>query len=62
MINENLLIDKQGLLAICPGLSKHSLDWLIRKRRIPIVKIGRRIFFNQTEIEKWIDSMKIEPI
>jgi len=61
MIKNELLVDKNGLLNLYPVFSKWSLEWLIRNRRIPIVKIGRRIFFDTKDIKNWIDEKKIMP-
>lgn len=56
-----LLIDKKGLLAMCPGLSRWGLEWLIRTRQIPIIRLGKkRIYFDPVEIRKWVDSNKIK--
>ena len=33
------------------SLKESSLRWLIRKSMIPIVKIGRRIYFDKKEVE-----------
>ncbi len=57
-----LLVDKKGLLKICPGLTRGSLEWLIRTRKIPLVKIGKRIYFSPDEIRAWIDAHKVKPI
>jgi len=59
---KELLIDKKQLLELCPGLTQWSLEWLIRTRQIPIVRIGKkRIYFNPDEIRNWIESKKVEP-
>jgi len=50
------------LLEHYPGLSYHGVRWLIRNRRIPIIKIGKRIYFDPQEVEIWKNSQKIEPI
>ena len=61
-LQNGLLVDKKGLLEMCPGLTKYSLEWLIRTRQIPIVRIGKkRIYFNPDEIRNWIESKKVEP-
>ncbi len=42
-----------------------GLRWLIRTRKIPIVRIGTgrgKIYFDPQDLEKWIESHKIEPI
>ena len=41
------------------SLKERSLRWLIRRSMIPIVKIGRRIYFDKKEIESWIEEKKI---
>jgi len=55
-----LLIGKKELLECCPAFSKWGLEWLIRNRRIPLIKIGNRIYFDPRDIENWLDSNKIE--
>jgi len=55
-----LLIDKNELLERCPALSKWSLEYLCRHRRIPLVKLGKRIYFDPEDIEQWISENKIE--
>ena len=57
----DLLVDKKELLKMYPAFSKWSLEWLIRTRRIPIVKIGKRIYFDPEDIRSWIDTKKIKP-
>lgn len=61
MIQNGLLVDKKGLLEMYPAFSKWGLEWLIRIRRIPIVKIGKRIYFDPQDIQKWIQENKIMP-
>ena len=34
--------------------SVHGMRWLIRRRAIPIVRIGNRIYFQPEEIRKWV--------
>jgi len=41
---------------------KWKLEWLIRTRQIPIVKIGRRVYFDELEIEQWINKRKVGEI
>jgi len=55
-----MLISKDELLERCPAISRWALEWLIRNRRIPLVKLGRRIYFDPRDIENWLDSNKIE--
>jgi len=45
----------------CKKLNKTpwGLRWLVRTRNVPIVRIGRKIYFDPVEIKKWIDQQKI---
>jgi len=60
-LQNELLIDKKGLLKMCPGLKRGGLEWLIRTRQIPIIKLGKRIYFDPKDIKNWIESKKIDP-
>jgi len=60
-LQNEMLVDKKGLLEMCPGLTTSSLDWLIRTRQIPIIKLGKRIYFDPKDIKNWIESKKIDP-
>ena len=50
------LLDRKALQARHPGLRKGTIDWLVRTRRIPIVRIGggKKIFFDAAVIDDWI--------
>jgi len=61
MQKNNLLVDKKKLLEMYPAFGKWGLEWLIRNRRIPIVRIGNRIYFDTEDIRRWIDMNKIKP-
>jgi len=41
------------------SLKENSIRWLVRKSMIPIVKIGKRIYFDKKEIDKWLEERKI---
>lgn len=41
------------------GLSVSFLRKLIFERAIPFVKIGRRIYFDSTEINVWINDHRV---
>mgnify|MGYP001044073070 FL=1 len=56
--NKNLLTIKD--MYELYSLKENSIRWLIRKSMIPIVKIGRRIYFDKKEIDKWIEERKID--
>jgi len=60
MSNTTRLLDRKKLIEIHPALGKrYRLEWLTRTRQIPVIKIGRRIYFDELEIQKWIESQKI---
>ncbi len=63
MNSEAKLLDINELGKRHPALkNKYRLQWLIRTRQIPIVKIGRRIFFDEKEIQEWIENSKVPTI
>ncbi len=57
---ERKLIDRKTLGQLHPALNKRwRVDWLIRTRKIPVIKIGRRVFFDECEILIWIKKHSI---
>lgn len=38
------------------GLSERSMRQLVFERRIPVTRIGRRIYFQTDELTKWINE------
>jgi len=58
-MQEEILWDINKLMENCPALKHWGIRWLIRTRQIPIVKIGRRIFFDPEDISAWIEDHKI---
>ena len=55
------LLDKDALINKHPALGerKYRLEYLVRSRLIPVIKIGKRIYFDEVEIQKWIDEHSI---
>lgn len=53
------LWDIDLLLKNYPALKPWGVRHLIRTRRIPIIKLGRRVYFDPAEIDAWINSQKI---
>lgn len=55
-MNETRLIDRKELIKRHPalGAKKYRLDWLIRTRTIPVVVVGRHVFFNEAERDNWV--------
>ena len=61
-MNTEQLWDIHQLVENYPALKHHGVRWLIRNRKIPMVKIGKRIYFQPSAIFDWVESQKIEPI
>lgn len=56
------LLDREALGNLHPALkNRWRVDWLVRMRKIPIVRIGKSIFFDEMEILNWIENQKIQP-
>ena len=59
------LIDSHELLRLYPALAGrgksklYRLQWLVRSRKIPLIKIGRRVYFDPRDIDSWLESQKI---
>ena len=60
-MTEEKLWDIHQLLERYPAFKHWGVRWLIRNRKIPLVRIGRRIYFDPNDIEAWKDSNKIQP-
>jgi len=60
-INRESMIDRKQLIEMFPALGgkKHRLDWLIRNRSIPLIKINRSVYFNPRAIDEWIKNNEI---
>ena len=65
-VNNVKLIDSEELLRRYPALRSrkgkkptYRLDWLTRIHRIPVVRIGRRNYFDPADIDAWLESQKI---
>jgi len=61
MITTDSLLDRKQLIELYPGLGakKYRLDHLIRTRQIPIIRIGKNIFYNPKEIDIWIQQNQL---
>jgi len=60
------LLTANQLLELYPALRSprgknpyYRLQWLTRSRQIPIVKLGRRIYFDPAEIDAWIEGNNV---
>jgi len=56
---EAKLWDINMLLEHYPALKLWGVRHMIRNRKIPLIKLGRRVYFDPEEIELWISEHKI---
>lgn len=64
MLNQEKLLDKKTVIERY-HFKKFGLEWLIRTRQIPVVKIGSgrgRIYFDPQDLDEWINKQKIKTI
>jgi excisionase family DNA binding protein len=43
------------------GISRHTLNCWVSKRKVPFVKLGRRTLFNPDDLERIIKANTFEP-
>ncbi len=43
------------------GISTHTIYAWVCQRKIPYVKIGRRVMFRPQDIEAWIEGHRVPP-
>ncbi len=43
------------------GTSERHIRRLVAERRIPIVKVGRFVRFEEHEIDHWVDERRVAP-
>ena len=56
-MTEKRLIDKKELGEKHPYLNNQwRLNYLIRTAQIPVVRVGKRIAFEESAIDRWIDE------
>ena len=55
------LLTKKDLALKHPALGArpYRLDWLVRNRLIPFVRVGRNVYFDEAEILRWIQESKV---
>ena len=44
------------------GLSVHTLYTMVSQRRVPYVKLGRRVMFDLTALDTWIKQQTVMPM
>ena len=61
IMSESKLLDKKTLAKKHPALGarRYRIDWLVRAGILPFVRIGRNIYFEEGEINEWIEKQKI---
>jgi len=42
------------------GITERHLDYLVTKRRIPFVRVGRLIRFKPSDLELWLEENRTE--
>lgn len=64
VLNQNSLIDRKQLIEMFPalGAKRYRLDYLIRNRSIPLIKINRSVYFNPRAIDEWIKKNEINEV
>ena len=60
-LNNHLTLNA-GELSKSIGLSKDTIYTLVSQRRIPHVKVGRRVLFPVKGIEKWLEDKTIDAV
>lgn len=43
-------------------LTEGRLRWLVRSGQIPYSKMGRRLLFDEYEIDRFLDEIKVHPV
>lgn len=44
------------------GLAKITIYKMVSARRIPHIKIGKRVLFDPQKLSEWIDEHKVVPV
>ncbi|MEQ9617819.1 MAG: helix-turn-helix domain-containing protein [Deltaproteobacteria bacterium] len=59
---QDRLWDMRQLMEAYPAFKEWGVRWLVRHRRIPVVRIGRRIYFDPEDINRWVEKNKISEL
>jgi excisionase family DNA binding protein len=54
------LLDIDAVAAVL-GVTRRHVQRLVAERRIPFLKIGRFVRFDQVALRTWIDQQRVEP-
>lgn len=49
-----------GAVADALGITRRHVQRLVAERRIPFLKVGRFVRFDQNEIKRWMDEQRVE--
>jgi excisionase family DNA binding protein len=44
------------------GVSRHTVRAWIRQRRLPFVRLGRRVLLDPADVERFINVNRVKPI
>jgi excisionase family DNA binding protein len=56
---ENLLSISEAANRL--GISRHTLNGWVSKRKVPFIKLGRRTLFNPADLERLIKAATVKP-
>jgi len=54
-ISQGGLLDIESVAAYL-GISTDSVRWLVRTRKLPAGKVGKRLKFRKTDLDKYIED------
>jgi excisionase family DNA binding protein len=44
------------------GVSPHTVRAWLRQRRIPYLKLGRRVLMDQADVQRFLDANRVEAV
>jgi excisionase family DNA binding protein len=54
------LLDIDAVAAVL-GVTRRHVQRLVAERRIPFLRVGRFIRFDQVSLNAWVDQQRVEP-
>jgi excisionase family DNA binding protein len=42
------------------SISRGTVDNLMKRRELPFFKIGKRVLFKKTDIDKWLETKRVK--
>jgi excisionase family DNA binding protein len=49
-------------VAVLTGLSGHTIYTMVSQRRIPFIKVGRLVKFEQAMVDAWLKEHTVMPV